>query len=150
MPSFVSTSIGDAPLETRARYLYDDSLNVCSIETDAMVTVYLWSYKGQYPIAKIEGLTYAKVKAAIGEASVKNMLSKSEPSAADYKLIRDAVNTNGGLITTYTYKPLVGMTSATLPNGLTTKYEYDAFGRLSKVIDHNGMVVSANEYNYKK
>ena len=64
--------------------------------------------------------------------------------------IRKKVNELGGIITTYTYKPLVGMTSATLPNGLTTRYEYDAFGRLSKVIDHNGMVVSANEYNYKK
>ena len=150
LPSSDSTSIGDAKLQIRARYSYDDSLNVCSIATDAMEMVYLWSYKGLYPIAKIEGLTYAQVKSAIGEASINSLLSKSEPSAADYKLIRDAINAKGGLITTYTYKPLVGMESETLPNGVTTRYSYDSFGRLEKATDAYGNVLQKYLYNYKK
>ena len=49
----------------------------------------------------------------------------------------------------FSVKPLVGIESQTLQNGYTVYYEYDAFGRLTRVIDHDGNVVSANSYNYR-
>ena len=52
------------------------------------------------------------------------------------------------LVTTYTYKPLVGITTMTDPHGITTKYDYDAFGRLSKVT-HIDKAVESYEYHYK-
>lgn len=150
VPVSHSTSIGDNALETRAIYSYDDSLNVRSITVDGMETVYIWSYFGQYPIAMIEGLTYTDVEYAIGQSTISNLLSKAEPSDADFNSIRNAVNSMGGHVTTYTYKPLVGIKTETLPNGMKTTYKYDGFGRLTEVIDHNGSVISTNSYNYKK
>lgn len=54
----------------------------------------------------------------------------------------------GAQMTTYTYDPLVGMTSATDASGRTTYYEYDGFNRLKAVKDHEGNVVQGHEYLY--
>lgn len=51
-------------------------------------------------------------------------------------------------MTTYTYKPLIGMTSSTDPNGKTTYYEYDTFGRLSLVKDNDGKIIKKYDYHY--
>jgi YD repeat-containing protein len=53
------------------------------------------------------------------------------------------------LMTTYTYKPLVGMTSQTDSNGVTTYYIYDSLGRLESIKDNNHKVLKNIKYNYK-
>ena len=66
--------------------------------------------------------------------------------------MRDAVqapNLVNAMITTYTYDPLVGVTSVTDPRGQTVYYQYDAFGRLEYVKDKDGNLLSKNEYNHK-
>jgi len=51
-------------------------------------------------------------------------------------------------MTTYTYNPLVGMTSETDPNGQTTYYEYDDFGRLKRIRNNDRAIVSQYDYHY--
>jgi YD repeat-containing protein len=52
-------------------------------------------------------------------------------------------------MTTYTYAPLIGMTSSTDAKGQTTYYEYDSFQRLLNIKDQNGKVLKHYEYHYK-
>jgi YD repeat-containing protein len=52
------------------------------------------------------------------------------------------------LMATYTYQPLVGMTSETDPNNRTTYYEYDAFNRLTIVKNQDGHIIKKICYNY--
>lgn len=102
---------------------------------DEIPTVYLWSYNGQYPIAEIKGATYDQVKGGISESILNTISSKDEPTSLDWTVI-NSLRVNPAMVnahvTTYTYKPLVGMTSATDPSGKTTYYEYDSFNRLKR------------------
>lgn len=54
------------------------------------------------------------------------------------------------MMATYTYNPLIGMTSQTDENGRTNYYEYDALGRLQLVKDKDGNVVKTLEYKNKQ
>lgn len=51
---------------------------------------------------------------------------------------------------TYTYKPLVGITSQTDFNGKKLNYEYDGFGRLRFIRDNNGAIIKRIDYNYSR
>jgi hypothetical protein len=51
---------------------------------------------------------------------------------------------------TYTFDPLIGMTSQCDPNNRIVYYEYDGLQRLKLVRDQYGNVVKTYEYNYKQ
>jgi YD repeat-containing protein len=51
-------------------------------------------------------------------------------------------------ITTYSYKPLVGISSQTDSNGQSIYYEYDDLGRLFRAMDSDGNLIQKIEYNY--
>jgi YD repeat-containing protein len=55
----------------------------------------------------------------------------------------------GALMTTFTYQPLVGMTSATDPNNKVSYYEYDSYGRLKYVRDEEHNILGAYQYHYQ-
>lgn len=51
-------------------------------------------------------------------------------------------------ISSYTYDPLVGITSTLDQNGILSKYVYDNLGRLEQVLDQDGNTIQQSEYNY--
>lgn len=55
----------------------------------------------------------------------------------------------GATMDTYTYDPLVGMTSHTDGSGYTRYYEYDTLGRLKAVRNLEGHLVEDYKYNYR-
>lgn len=50
---------------------------------------------------------------------------------------------------TYTYEPLIGVTSITDENNQTLKFFYDNFGRLLMKKDHKGNILEKYKYRYK-
>jgi YD repeat-containing protein len=52
-------------------------------------------------------------------------------------------------MTTYTYDPQGGMTSATDAAHVTTSYEYDGLQRLKNVRDQDGILLKNYLYHYK-
>ncbi|MCV9387476.1 RHS repeat domain-containing protein [Reichenbachiella ulvae] len=112
-------------------------------------TVLFRGYGDNRVVAKIVGeKDYDQVATSAGSYLVQldDQLTESQLRTVNVS-IRNALPNS--MVTTYTYDPLVGMTSQTDPNGRTTYYEYDDFGRLERVIDDEGNPVSAYEYNYK-
>jgi YD repeat-containing protein len=53
-------------------------------------------------------------------------------------------------MTTYTYEPLVGMTSKCDPNNVITYYQYDQFNRLKAILDQDRNIIKTNVYQYQQ
>ncbi|GAA3626408.1 SpvB/TcaC N-terminal domain-containing protein [Flavivirga jejuensis] len=111
---------------------YDSNGNIIEYHNNDNVPIsILWGYGNRYPIAKIVNATYAEVSNYVG----------------DLQALRDGFP--NAMVTTYSYAPLIGVTSITDPKGYTTYYEYDDFNRLKQVKDADGKILSHNEYHYK-
>ena len=119
----------------------------------------IWGYGNTQPIAKVEGIGYDALMAFPGiPAIIADLQSKSAADvdvAAEQILISalDSFRKNSSLatypITTYTYNPLVGVTSITPPSGIREIYLYDTANRLQAVKDVNGNVLKEYQYHYK-
>ena len=55
----------------------------------------------------------------------------------------------GALMTTYTYAPLIGMTTQCDPSGKITYYTYDGLGRLKLIKDQYGNILKRYDYQYQ-
>lgn len=140
--------------DTHIQYLsYDTYGNPVAVSIDGSENVvYLWSYGGQYLVAEIRNATLREVNiilnSALGVSSanaLSTLVTPNEEALRNGSLQRALPNSQ---VTTYTYKPLMGVISSTDPAGLTTTYEYDTFGRLAKIKDSDGHVIESYEYNY--
>lgn len=113
---------------------------------------YLWGYDGRYPVAEIRNADIATVISALGGSGVVTNFTNN-PNPSDLEVTNFLAPLKSGLpqaqMTTYTYKPLVGMTSMTDSKGLTTYYDYDGFQRLKLVKDSQGNILRTNDYHYK-
>jgi hypothetical protein len=56
---------------------------------------------------------------------------------------------SGSQLETFTYDPLIGLTSKTDINGQTDFFEYDPLGRLKVVRDNKRNIKKAYQYNLK-
>nr|WP_199157648.1 hypothetical protein [Pedobacter sp. ASV2] len=144
---------GSQSLEDRINFVhYDYSGNLLSLKNaNGTPTCYLWSYNAQYPVAEIKNADYEKIKSILGEASINAFSMQTDPDKATIEnfIAPLKISLPDAQITTYTYKPLVGMTSSTDTKDLTTYYEYDEFQRLKNVKDQNGNIIKNNAYHYK-
>jgi len=145
LPATISVSKGIAPSEVKIRYLkYDEYGNPLEVKQEGGVhIVYLWGYNKAYPIAKIENATYLQITGALGVSTI------SEANLGQINDLRNNPAFSNAMITTYTYEPLVGVSSITDPRGYTITYHYDDFGRLEFIKDSEGNILEENKYHYR-
>ncbi len=114
----------------------------------------IWGYNQTQPIAKIEGATYEQVEPYILDIITKSN-SDTDQASEDVLIsaldtFRANINLKNYQITTYTYDPLIGVTSITSANGVREIYKYDTDNRLEKVVDVNDNILKEYKYNYAK
>ena len=154
------TAKGTDNLEARMQYeQYDYDGNVLqSRQEDGSPMSYIWGYNNEHVIAKVDNMTYNDLAALTTIVSL-HTLSDNDTSSClgngncNEQNLRNALNAlrtalpDTALMTSYTYNPLVGVTSITDPRGTTIYYTYDSFDRLDAVYDQNYKLLSKNEYN---
>lgn len=124
---------------------YYDNGNLKEVsKKDGTTTVYIWGYNEEYPIAKIENASYTSIESLSSFGS--NFSINTNLSTTQESELRTLPN---AMVTTYTYNPLIGVTSITDSRGYVTYYEYDGSNRLKQVIDADGNILSENKYHYK-
>ena len=154
----VETAKGNSTdMDERIHYSYFSNGNIKEITqkppvaspdaSEYYVTTYIWGYNNQYPVAKIDHAFY---DTAINLLTVSETQLQNLNGAAlrdQLHLIRQGLP--NAQVTTYTYDPLIGVTSITDPRGYTIYYEYDDQHRLKRVKDKDGNILSENTYNLR-
>lgn len=150
-PQSVIVQKGTNTAETRLIYdSYDNSGNVLQRHAaNGVSETYVWGYNHTYPVAEIMNASYQDVINVLGQPTI-DQLNNSPGTDANVRSLLAPLRAAfpQALITTYTYTPLVGMTSMTDPKGQTTYYEYDAFQQLMNIRDKDGNIIKHNEYHY--
>jgi YD repeat-containing protein len=149
-PSTMETTVGSFPTETRLQYSgYDNKGNPLSVsKANDVQETYIWGYNNSYPVAKIIGTDYSTVISYVNQSIVQNPTSDQQ-LRDEINKVRTGLQKAKVFVTTYTYAPLVGITSQTDASNRTTYYEYDGLSRLKIIRDLNNNIVKAYDYQYK-
>lgn len=137
---------------------YDGFGNVLQTTSKSGIpTTLVYGYNNTQVIARIEGVAYDELQ---NLNSVSPIVNASNNDAADAtkegELLTalDSFRKNQALknyyITTYTYDPLIGITSETSSLGIRKKYVYDNANRLIKTTDVNGVTLEEYKNNIKQ
>jgi YD repeat-containing protein len=126
---------------------YDSYGNPLEISNRGKRMVYLWGYRGRYPVAKIENATYSQVIATgVDPAILQSLSSSDEKRRRELDKLRQGLP--DALVTTYLYRPIIGLKQVTDARGNNLYYDYDTQGRLGSVKDTHGKIVKLYQYGY--
>lgn len=123
--------------------------NICETK-DALGNkiAYIWGYNNTKIIAKLENTSYSSISYSL-VSDLQGTSTTGTESQLDTRFIYLRTLMPNSFITTYSYKPLIGVSTITDTKGDKAIYEYDVFGRLKAVRDKNNNILSENEYHYK-
>lgn len=120
---------------------------------EAPVALY-WGYNDRYVTARAENCIHYAIDSNANfknyMAQLENFGTVTDSNRATFnelnRLLRQTLST--AFLTTYTYDPLLGITSECNPSGDTIFYEYDSYGRLARTRNTNGEIIQEYEYHY--
>ncbi|HEX8575982.1 MAG TPA: RHS repeat domain-containing protein [Flavobacterium sp.] len=149
-PAVIQTAKGNAPLENRVQYSVIDNTTGNAVELrieNGTFIVYIWGYNKSQPIAKIENANYTDIQTY--ETNLQNLSNIGTEANLIIALNNLRANLPNAMVTTYTYKPLVGVSTITDPKGNQITYTYDTLGRLQSVKDKDNKILTENQYHYR-
>jgi hypothetical protein len=146
-PVNIKYQVKSNPIQTRVLFSkYDNAGNLVEqSKTEDVKKTYVWGYNNMYPVAEVTGASYTNVIAVLNNTILQN---PNSDQALRNELQKIRQNFPAAQVTTYTYKPLVGMSSSTDFNNQSTYRSYDAFGRLILIRDKDNKVLKKLCYNY--
>jgi|GEM_PF-3516873 len=107
---------------------------------------YIWDKSYTYVLAKVTNAGWQEAVMLLTQGLDLAILTDSQLRDQLDKIRQGLPNAQ---VVTYTYEPLVGVTSVTDARGYTSTYHYDEFSRLQYVKDAEGNILSKNDYNYR-
>ena len=155
LPQFIYAGKGTTTEKKITFNSYDTKGNITQYTQENGVPVsIIWGYNNTQPVGKLENITYNSIPAALITAiqSATDSATSTEAQViTTLNALRSSTDANmvNAMISTYTYKPLVGVSIITDPKGNTQTFSYDSFGRLQNVKDKDGNTLSENEYHYR-
>lgn len=156
-PSALQMNFNGEGLAERITYSYDNKGNKVQASKDGRENVvFLYGYNSQYIVAVIENATYSEVLTVLGSYQIASIRDNSQPSESQWTLLdglRNNTSHKDWHVTTYKYKPLVGVCKMTDPAGQIYTYEYDDLGRLiskNQYINNSEITLESYDYHYKE
>ncbi|KAA2242668.1 RHS repeat protein [Chitinophaga agrisoli] len=133
---------------------YNTNNRLTEFKKDDDAATILWGYNSTYPVAEITNATYQEVLTVLGQTVIDQLASANPGTDAQVRTALNVLRTDARLkkaiVKTFTYNPLVGMTSQTDPMGIITFYEYDGAGRLKRTKDKDGKILKQYDYQYQQ
>jgi hypothetical protein len=171
-PVTVESKRGWGAWKTRLRfYGYDNKGNLLSVsqENDTKAS-YVWGYNQTLPVIKAENITSAELNTQVGLAlnalgytgginALDDFLTylgdlSFSTQKSSFKIfnteLRNRLLVNKVNYSVQTYIPMIGMTSITDANNISTYYEFDNLGRLKLTRDNDGNINKTYKYNYRQ
>lgn len=136
------------------QYAYGGSIKKTGLDINKEYTLTLW-YRSAEPLLAVNGIIQRQVIAQKGEWSLLQVRFKGaamvELPQTEYDTYIDELRLypSDADMTTYTYDPLLGITSKCDERNMMTYYSYDGLGRLKVIKDGDGKVLKEYDYQYK-
>jgi RHS repeat-associated protein len=139
-------------LEKRVEYTqYDSYGNPIEYKVDGISTALIWGYGNSLLLGQVQNASLSTVNAALSTAGITalaystNTLSSSQLSSL--ATFRSSLP-QATLVSWFTYRPHIGLSSSIAPNGLRSSFFYDAYTRLSLTQDHENNKLTEYFYEY--
>jgi len=154
-PEIVQIAKGTDNVENRIHYNQIDTFSGNPIEVqqeNGMKTCYIWGYNKTLPVVKMDNISFSSIPAAFITDIQSASDSVNSETLLPVKLSELRSNSSlppGVQFTTYTYFPLIGIGTVTVPSGQKTRFEYDPQRRLKAIWDQDNNQLSQYDYHFR-